>query len=67
MIQQLSMGMGVSVSAAVLALSMGGNHVLSMHDFSLAFLAMGAIPLLSLPILFGLHPAHGTNLGRKKS
>ena len=66
-IQQLSMGMGVSVSAAVLALSMGGNHVLSMHDFSLAFLAMGAIPLLSLPILFGLHPAHGTNLGRKKS
>lgn len=49
--QQLSMGLGISLGAAFLALVSGGAEALTMRDFSLVFLIMAVIPLLSLPVL----------------
>lgn len=57
--QQLSMGLGISLSAAVLALVSDPGPALSTHDFAMAFLAMAVVPILSIPILLMLPTADG--------
>lgn len=54
--QQLSMGLGISLSAALLALVAGEGHVLEMSDFATVFLMMAAIPLIALPVFARLRP-----------
>lgn len=61
--QQLSMGLGISVSSAVLALAQDPEVGLTPRDFSIAFVVMAAIPILSLPSLLRLAPAHGRAAG----
>lgn len=48
--QQLAMGLGISLSAAILALISGEGHVLGLTHFSTVFVIMGLIPVLSLPV-----------------
>jgi MFS family permease len=57
--QQLSMGFGVSVSAAILGLIAGDGNALSVRDFHLVFLALAALPLIALPGLAVLRPQDG--------
>ncbi|WP_342364111.1 MFS transporter [Terrarubrum flagellatum] len=53
-IQQLAMGFGVSAGSATLAFVAADGHHLTLPDFSVAFLVMAIVPLLSLPILFAI-------------
>jgi EmrB/QacA subfamily drug resistance transporter len=55
--QQLAMGLGVSVSAAVLTLVANGHATPDLGDFSTTFLIMAVFPLLSLPMIFSLRTA----------
>ncbi|WP_238364745.1 MFS transporter [Mesobacterium pallidum] len=50
--QQLTMGLGISISAALLAVIQTPGGALQKADFHWAFAAMGLIPLLSLPVLW---------------
>ena len=52
--QQLSMGLGISVSAAMLSIIVPEGSLPTVGDFQLVFLAMAAVPLLSVPILLTL-------------
>ncbi|HEY4199541.1 MAG TPA: MFS transporter [Devosiaceae bacterium] len=52
--QQLSMGLGVSLSAAVLSMIVPEGGIPTLTDFSIAYLVMAAIPLLSIPVLLML-------------
>jgi EmrB/QacA subfamily drug resistance transporter len=52
--QQLSMGLGVSISAALLSMIVPEGALPRVSDFQMVFLAMAAIPLLSVPILLTL-------------
>jgi EmrB/QacA subfamily drug resistance transporter len=52
--QQLSMGLGISVSAAMLSLIVPEGSLPRVADFQVVFLAMAVIPLLSVPILLTL-------------
>lgn len=52
--QQLSMGLGVSISAATLSMIVPEGALPGISDFQVVFLAMAAIPLLSVPILLTL-------------
>ncbi len=52
--QQLSMGLGVSISAAMLSMLVPEGALPRVADFQLVFLAMAAVPLLSVPILLTL-------------
>jgi MFS family permease len=60
--QQLMMGLGVSVSAAMLGLAQGRSHSLSVADFHHVFLWLAAIPLLALPGFLVLSPADGAQV-----
>jgi EmrB/QacA subfamily drug resistance transporter len=51
--QQLSMGMGISLASAVLAIASSGEKLTQSH-FSIAFAAMAMLPLFSIPFLFRL-------------
>ncbi|WP_406870400.1 MFS transporter [Thioclava sp. 'Guangxiensis'] len=50
-IQQLCMGLGISLSAALLSALQGEAAGVGMRDFNHAFLIMAVLPLLSLPLL----------------
>lgn len=52
--QQLSMGLGVSISAAMLSMLVPEGALPRVADFQLVFLAMAVVPLLSVPILLTL-------------
>lgn len=60
--QQLAMGLGVSVSAAVLSLVANGRTHPDLHDFSTTFLIMAVFPLLSLPMIWSLRKAERDGL-----
>jgi hypothetical protein len=60
--QQLAMGLGISVSAAVLTLVANGRTVPNLGDFSGTFLIMAMFPLLSLPMIFSLRNAERARL-----
>ncbi|AVF05155.1 MULTISPECIES: MFS transporter [Devosia] len=56
--QQLAMGLGISFGATVLSFLVADGHLPQIADFQHAFLFMGLIPLLSLPILLTLVTAN---------
>jgi MFS family permease len=58
-IQQLSQGFGISVSATLLGLVAGSESRISVENFHLVFLLLAAIPLLSLPGFMRLLPGDG--------
>jgi EmrB/QacA subfamily drug resistance transporter len=60
--QQLSMGLGISVSAAVLSATTGANGTPALQDFPPAFLFMAGVTLTALPWL--LHLRQGDGLGQ---
>jgi hypothetical protein len=59
-VQQLSMGFGVSVSASAVSLIAGDVLVPSIADFARIFVVMAAIPLLALIGFLLLRPEDGT-------
>lgn len=58
-VQQLTMGFGVSVSAGAVSLIAGDAASPSMADFSRIFVVMAAIPLVALLGFLGLRPEDG--------
>jgi EmrB/QacA subfamily drug resistance transporter len=62
--QQLSLTLGIATSAAVLAGSVAwfGHSGPQLIDFSMAFLAVGAVSILAPLISLGLSPAAGVEL-----
>ena len=58
-VQQLTMGFGVSVSATVLNLITVPGRPLAVADFRLAFLIMAALPLVSSLGFLELRPEDG--------
>jgi predicted MFS family arabinose efflux permease len=61
-VQQLTMGLGVSVSAALLALLAGPGLTPSIADFRRVFVMIAALPLLALPGFFTLQPEDGAEV-----
>ncbi len=57
--QQLMMGLGVSVSAAMLGVIAGPAEVLTVVDFHHVFLGLAVVPLLALPGFLTLTPQDG--------
>jgi EmrB/QacA subfamily drug resistance transporter len=58
-VQQLSMGLGVSLSATVLGIAAGPGGHPSIFDFRLVFGLIALLPLASLPGFLTLHPNDG--------
>ena len=58
-IQQLTMGVGVSVGASLLAAVAGSESVLPAEDFRTVFLLAAVVPLLALPGIRTLRPQDG--------
>ena len=58
-IQQLSQGFGISVSATMLGLVAGSESRISVADFHVVFLMLSVIPFLSLPGFMRLLPGDG--------
>jgi EmrB/QacA subfamily drug resistance transporter len=58
-LQQLTMGFGVSVSATVLNLISPGGRTPDVADFHVAFLVMAVLPLLSVAGFLCLRPEDG--------
>ena len=56
--QRLSMSFGISLGAAILALSSAG-HALSQHDFSLAFVLAAAVTLVASLLMLELKDSDG--------
>jgi Na+/melibiose symporter-like transporter len=61
-IQQLTMGLGISAGASLLAIVAGSESVLPAEDFRTVFLLAAAIPLLALPGIRTLRPQDGVNV-----
>lgn len=61
-IQQLTMGVGVSVGASLLAIVAGSESVLPAEDFRTVFLLAAIIPLLGLPGIWALRPQDGATV-----
>jgi hypothetical protein len=57
--QQLSMGLGISVSAAVLSATTGAGGTPTLQDFPPAFLFMAVVTLTALPSLLHLRQGDG--------
>jgi MFS family permease len=60
-VQQISMGLGVSVAATLLGW-VGESGRLSVADFHVVFVLLGVIPLLGLPGLLQLTPTDGATV-----
>jgi EmrB/QacA subfamily drug resistance transporter len=58
-IQQLSQGFGISVSATLLGLVAGSDSFITVPQFHVVFLLLALLPLLSLPGFYGLAPDDG--------
>jgi hypothetical protein len=61
-IQQLTMGLGISAGASLLAIVAGSESVLPAEDFRTVFLLAAVIPLLALPGIRTLRPQDGVNV-----
>lgn len=57
--QQLSMGLGISLGAMVLGFLVPEGAQPAVGDFQHAFLIMGLLPLLSIPVIVGLGAVYG--------
>ncbi len=64
--QQLSISLGVAVSAAVLRLYEGIDSINTVEQFHYTFLTMGAVTLLSALVFLLLHPKDGRNLIKER-
>jgi EmrB/QacA subfamily drug resistance transporter len=65
-VQQLTMGLGVSVSAAVLGWLASGGGSPTVSEFQNVFLLIAILPLLAIPGFSTLHPQDGAEVSRKK-
>lgn len=63
-IQQLTMGLGISLSAGAVSMIAGDAAIPTAHDFSRIFLLMAAVPLAALPGFLLLHPEDGREASR---
>jgi hypothetical protein len=61
-VQQLTMGLGVSVSAALLGILAGGAGVPTIPQFRLAFVLVALMPLAALPGFLTLQPEDGAEV-----
>jgi EmrB/QacA subfamily drug resistance transporter len=61
-VQQLSMGFGVSFSAALLGVLVPPGHLPSVLEFHYAFLAIALLPLIAMPGFLGLTPEDGAEV-----
>lgn len=61
-IQQLTMGLGISAGASLLAIVAGSETVLPAEDFRTVFLLAAVIPLLALPGIRTLRPQDGATV-----
>ena len=64
--QQLTLGFGVSISAALLDAVMPHVGVPTLHDFRIVFLAMALIPLLASPGFLPLAETDGVEVSRHR-
>jgi hypothetical protein len=64
--QQLTLGFGVSISAALLDTVMPHNGVPTLHDFRIVFLTMALIPLLAAPGFLPLAETDGAEVSRHR-
>ncbi len=64
--QQLSISLGVAVSAAVLRLYEGIDSINTVEQFHYTFLTMGAVTLVSALVFLLLHPKDGRNLIKER-
>jgi hypothetical protein len=61
-IQQLSMGFGISLSATLLGVVAGSDSVLTVADFHQVFIAVALVALLGLPGFLKLTLADGVQV-----
>ncbi|WP_429362196.1 MFS transporter [Paraburkholderia sp. GAS32] len=61
-IQQISMGFGISLAGLTLYLSAGESQRLTVSDFTLSFVALGIVTLLSVPVYLALDRNAGANM-----
>ena len=61
-IQQLTMGIGISAGASLLAIVAGSETVLPAEDFRTVFLLAAIIPLLAIPGIRTLRPQDGATV-----
>jgi len=64
--QQLTLGFGVSISAALLDTVMPHAGVPTLHDFRTVFLVMALIPLLASPGFLPLAETDGVEVSRHR-
>jgi EmrB/QacA subfamily drug resistance transporter len=64
--QQLTLGFGVSISAALLDTVMPHGGVPTLHNFRIVFLAMALIPLLASPGFLPLAETDGVEVSRHR-
>ncbi len=64
--QQLTLGFGVSISAALLDTVMPREGVPTLHDFHIVFLVMALIPLLASPGFLPLAETDGIEVSRHR-
>jgi MFS family permease len=60
--QQLTVSLGVSLSATLLGFASNASHGITVADFHQTFLLIGIIPLLGLPGFFRLKPEDGSSV-----
>ena len=65
--QQLSLGFGVSISAALLDAVMPHNGLPSLHDFHIVFLTMAAVPLVAAVGFLPLTETDGVEVSRHRT
>jgi hypothetical protein len=61
-IQQISLGLGISLAGFTLYLSAGDTGRLTVSDFTLSFVALGIVTLLSIPVYLALDRNAGANM-----
>ena len=64
--QQLTLGFGVSISAALLDAVMPGTALPTLHDFHIVFLTMALVPLLAAPWFLPLSETDGAEVSRHR-
>jgi hypothetical protein len=64
--QQLTLGFGVSISAALLDAVMPRTGVPSLYDFHIVFLSMALVPLLASPGFLPLAETDGVEVSRHR-
>jgi EmrB/QacA subfamily drug resistance transporter len=65
-LQQLTLGFGVSISAALLDVVMPRTGLPTLRDFHVVFLAMALVPLLAAPAFLPLAETDGVEVSRHR-